>query len=102
MRIVRLLSAIVLVVGLVLAPVGAALAMTHSADAGMAAMDTSADDCPCCKPEPSKSSPLCCHVTALPVAGLTLTTPDIENRSDSGTTALVSFLSRPDPPPPRP
>ena len=102
MRIVRLLSAIVLAAGLVLAPVGAALAMTHAADAGMAAMDGSADDCPCCKPEVAKSGSLgCCHLSALPVLGLTMAAAIAERLGDGGTIALVSFLARPDPPPPR-
>jgi hypothetical protein len=102
MRIVRLLSAIVLAASLALAPVGAASAMTHAADAGMAMMDQSADDCPCCKPDVSKSGSLdCCHLSALPIAGLTMAMPVAEGLGDSRTAALVSFLARPDPPPPR-
>jgi hypothetical protein len=101
MRLLRLIPALILAASLAILPVSAALAMMHTADAGMA-MGASPDDCPCCKPDQSDACPMkCSQLSALTVAGAGLEQPAPIRFDEVEAVAFVAVFVRPEPPPPR-
>ena len=101
MRLLRLIPALILAASLALLPVSAALAMMHTADAGMA-MGASPDDCPCCKPDRSDACPMkCSQLSVLTIAGAGLEQPAPVRFDEVKAVAFVAVLVRPEPPPPR-
>jgi hypothetical protein len=101
MRIVRLIAALAMAASLAVLPVTAAAAMVHTAKAEMA-VSGSGDDCPCCDRTASDGRPLvCCHLSALSVEGWAMHKPAPEHLVADAASALVAFVKRPDPPPPR-
>ena len=104
MRIFRFILAVLVTASLVILPVSATVTMGHPAKAEMA-MSAGGLDCPCCnaieKCQTDKCTFNCLNAPAIAAEGPPLLQPPSETFVDAGSAALLPFLRRPDPPPPR-